>query len=906
MAVPRRTFCVTLLALFTACFLGLSGCGGGGDGDGGGGGGSSAFLRLTANMLMGQLTAGGTSTMPYPTDPALGVPVPPGSGAIGVPSAIFPLANLGVQSYIELRFNTTIDAATITTGTPSGNDGIVVLVTANGQGGAPPCALVPGAPVCMRLDPNGQVDPSNAIVGGVAPATLRMYYDPDNNLATFDRLPTGDYVLEIKNTLRAASGGPFCVGSGSASCSNDYLPVLPFTIGPNTTALEMAQLPMIPVCGEAAAPINSEIVLNFRDSVDFVTAAGGIANVSTLDPFVSVPFLLGMGALQGNVMIAYSPPTDPVTQVPQTLPATLGYIVYMPDPTLNPTQLRVRFVDTMGLQAVDAPGALPPTYQNYASNPLKYPIPSSDPAQNGALLQLPPVKAVPGSLIGSNQVFAPASVTVTVAQAVTDRNNVPGGTGNMLSAQFMCTFTWAVGPTVARNPVPPDAIFVGSLQGGTPPLDKPGITVVNTAATTGSNSAVPCTNVQVSVGAITTGVLTPTPANNRIANTQILGVPGDIEVGTFLNAGNFISDGPRGTPIPGVLSDQNGTAPSGILNCVNPMIPPPQPPYGNRLYVTDTTAGALKVFNSYDFSLITTVPGVASPWGLGMSPDLTSLYVSNQLQGTIQRVNINPLSPQFHTVINTTTVGNGPRAISVHPANEDVFVCNFLENSVSIVRPSTQLERASFPTGLGPSDVFITRRMVGQGLTQEYMAFIPNLFSNTVSVYESAGGLVVLENLPEGRMVATPGGFLGPGRGTWNWQTYLTITGGGPGALIPNTLGSSVDTLFLQSFTLSPPPGIPGPAGTRVFTHAPVFTSGGQNPSDVSIDNMSGGYNWLGFGLNNNKGIIDTSVAGSIPSVVVVSYPSLGQCVAYDYNSPALFSSVNIPGCDFLQAYYDQ
>jgi hypothetical protein len=143
-------------------------------------------------------------------------------------------------------------------------------------------------------------------------------------------------------------------------------------------------------------------------------------------------------------------------------------------------------------------------------------------------------------------------------------------------------------------------MFVGSLQGGAPPFDKPGITVVDTADTTGSNTTTPCTNVQVSVGAPVTGVLTALPGTDRISNVQILGVPGDIEVGTFLNPANFISDGPRGTSVPGVLDDQNGTAPSGILNCVNPMIPPPNPPYGNRLYVTDTTAGALKVLRLFN------------------------------------------------------------------------------------------------------------------------------------------------------------------------------------------------------------------------------------------------------------------------------------------------------------------
>jgi hypothetical protein len=535
---------------------------------------------------------------------------------------------------------------------------------------------------------------------------------------------------------------------------------------------------------------------------------------------------------------------------------------------------------------------------------VKFPIPSSDPALNGALLQLPPIKNVPGSFLASNSQVGPATVTVGVNVMVTDRANLPGGAANPLAAPFMATFTYAIGPALARNPVPPDAIFVGSLQGGPPPFDQPGITVVDTAATVGDNNVTPCTNIPAWTGNPVTGVLTPLPPTSRISNVQVLGTPGDMEVGAFLNPANSITDSPRGTTVPGVLDDQNGTAPSGILNCINPMIPPPNPPYGNRLYVTDLTSNSLKVFNSYDFTLITVVAGVPAPMGLGMSPDLSYLYVSNGGQGTIQRINIQPASPNFHTIVNTVIVGAGPRAISVQPNNEDVFVCNFAENSISIIRPSTQTERVRFQTGLGPSDCFITFRMLGAGLTNEYLAFIPNFFSNSVSIYESAGGGPVFENLPEGRMIATVGGFLGPQHGTWNWRTYINFTNH-PGCFIANTAGSSVESLYLNNFTLSPPPGVMGPVGIREFVTASVFT-GFSNPSDASIDNMSGLYNINVVGITNNKGVIDPAVGGGIPSVVVVSYPSVGLCVAYDYNSPALFTQVDVPGCDFLQSYYDQ
>ena len=692
----RRSLCVALLGLWTVAFLGLGGCGGGSGGGGGGSGSNAAFLKLVANMFLGQKTAGGTTTTPYPTDPALGVPVPVNSGAYQVSSAVFPLGALGSQTYIELRFNRTLLASSIISPIPTGSDGIVLFVIQNGPGGAPPCVLASGNPVCLRLDSSGIVDPSNAFVGSEAPAILRLYYDPDNNLTTPDVLPTADYSLVITNNLKAANGGPYCVGAGSAGCSNSYLPALPFTIGPNTTALDMSTTtPMVPVCGESAAPINSEIILNFVDSVDFVSVAGGVANVTALDPFISIPFQIGNGP-QGNVTLAYPPPVDPVTQVPQTLPGTLGYVIYMPDPVLNPSQIRIRFVDLTGLQPLNT-GGPQNIWQNYASNPLKYPIDSTDPALNHATLQLPPIKAVPGSFLGSNLVVGPATVNVSVDIGVTDRANLPGGTGNALSAAFNCSFTWAVGPGLARNPVPPDAMFVGSLQGGQPPLDKPGITIVDTANTTGNNSQ-SCTNVPVTYGAVVTGVLTPMPAENRIANVAILGVPGDIEVGSFLNPAGNITDSPRGTTVPGVVDDQNGTPPAGILVCLAgaraaaPAVRQPAVRHG-------PTANALKVFNSYDFSLITTIPGVASPTGLGISPDLNLPLRVERAPGDDPAHQREPASPQFHTIVNTITVGNGPRAISVQPANEDVIVCNFAENSISFVRPSTQLERAKFPHG---------------------------------------------------------------------------------------------------------------------------------------------------------------------------------------------------------------
>jgi hypothetical protein len=61
-----------------------------------------------------------------------------------------------------------------------------------------------------------------------------------------------------------------------------------------------------------------------------------------------------------------------------------------------------------------------------------------------------------------------------------------------------------------------------------------------------------------------------------------------------------------------------------------------------------------------------------------------------------------------------------------------------------------------------------------------------------------------------------------------------------------------------------------------------------------------------GVQVGNNKAAADPSVGNGIPSVVLVSYPSAGVVAAFAYDSPILLGSASIPGCDFMQSYYDQ
>lgn len=948
----RAALWVMVLVAVTGVMV-LPGCGGGG------GGGSSdslpGFLTIAGQVFFGNRTGGADTLSPFPAVPATGVPIPPG-GTTTVPGAVFPTGGAGRQDYIQLSFNTILDASTVFSG--AGVASGIVVTRSEFIGTTPTSVIQP-----FRLDLGGIVDPSNAApTSGAAPPVLRLYYDPDGDLTTAQSLPAGAYTITVTNQLRAINGAPFCVTNTGSNCvvGNTYLPSISFVIGADVSDLTMAGNPATGVGasnitqGDPAVPIDREIQLNFSKAVAFDTLVG-VANLTTLDPFITVPFtILAGGACAppagsfvtqiGNIHFHYRAPQEPGTGVIDPPSANLGIIVYMPDPLLNPAMVRIRFVDVTNL--VGTQNIATSTFQNYASNRSKLPIPSSDPALGGSLLQLPPSIPVPGSGPTYNPAvgFAdPARLEIGVVvesgtygdplgincQAngggAVDRVNIDPNvnppatitpnsfTFNPQTPDYFLRFAFARGPLLARNPMPPDCVFVGRTQG-----NLVGIAALNTGGIT-TNAVGPGTNSQVPVaaGGVVTGIMSL--AQNPLANPSVLGTPLDIEVGSWVIyqqlgaaiVNNSLDNPGRGptTLVPGVPDTQNGTTPFGLLDLFGLMTGPPIQPWGNFVYVVDGDANSVKVLNGYNFQLITSLVGIPTPSGLGISPNLEFLYVSNFQSNSVTQVFSNPLAPQFHTVANVIQVGPGPTSITVQPANEDIFVCNFGGNSFSIIDRPSASERVSFGSGiLGPTDIFATLRMAGIGLTNAYSAFITGRFSNNVVIYESDSPAVP-ENTIQGVVKGSMGGLSGPTRGSWNWQSYIGGTTG-PGCFVANSTGGTVDEVILQNFTLSPPPGFPGPPGIRDYvinkqyqvTSVPGLGTSAR-PSDATIDVMSGkGVPQVG----NNKAAADPAVGGGVPSVVLVSYPAAGIVAAFDYVSPIVRGSASIPGCDFLQAYYDQ
>ena len=226
----------------------------------------------------------------------------------------------------------------------------------------------------------------------------------------------------------------------------------------------------------------------------------------------------------------------------------------------------------------------------------------------------------------------------------------------------------------------------------------------------------------------------------------------DIPLNGGLGLGNLLVPGvPLGNPTAGV-------PPSGLLarfqnsffqgpdraslpnsaSCKDYMI---RQQVGNFLYMVDRARREIVVLNSNRFTVLDRIP-VADPTDLAMSPNLDFLAVSNQTADTVSFIDIDPRSATFHQVVKTTAVGRGPRGIAWDPGNEDVMVCNEVENSVSIISAFSFEVRNVIKGHLNqPFDVTITQR-------QDRFGFFRNVYFGWI--LNRNGDLTVFESGPNG------------------------------------------------------------------------------------------------------------------------------------------------------------
>ncbi len=165
---------------------------------------------------------------------------------------------------------------------------------------------------------------------------------------------------------------------------------------------------------------------------------------------------------------------------------------------------------------------------------------------------------------------------------------------------------------------------------------------------------------------------------------------------------------------------------------------------GNFLYATDATTRELHAINSNTMRVISSI-ALPDPTGLAIAPDMEYLYVTNLSDDSMSVIVCDPTSANFHREIARIRTGSGPRAIAVQPESEDIFVCNYNANTVSIIEPKTLTTRKTLDALIdGPFDVEVSERQERAAGAHPfgwacglYFAYVSNFIGNTVIVYES-------------------------------------------------------------------------------------------------------------------------------------------------------------------------
>ena len=339
----------------------------------------------------------------------------------------------------------------------------------------------------------------------------------------------------------------------------------------------------------------------------------------------------------------------------------------------------------------------------------------------------------------------------------------------------------------------------------------------------------------------------PTSINSVLAGLQNLLVPG----------GNRFGDPTINQPPQNMLSRNqtsafNGPSPPESLasNCVNYQV---RQQIGQFLYVADRIASEVVVLNSNTFNVLDRI-FLPDPTSFAMSPNMDLLAVTNQRADSVWFVNIEPTSARFHEVVRTVRVGIGPTGIAWDPGNEDIFVCNQGDSSLSILSAFSLNVRKVIRNQISsPVDVAITPRQFGFGFQRGvYFAYILNA-DGRVAFFESGPSGVngigfddVIASFPItfSRPKAIQPSTTEPDSAVWivhenpvdlngiqtgqagGAVTFIGITGGVSGVL-PLTIGQ-----FFQ----------PGLRDLQIGVHAAIAegpTGLSGVPVDIAFDNMT-------------------------------------------------------------------
>ena len=236
-----------------------------------------------------------------------------------------------------------------------------------------------------------------------------------------------------------------------------------------------------------------------------------------------------------------------------------------------------------------------------------------------------------------------------------------------------------------------------------------------------TNSEVGAINTVENDGAANEDFIVPVNKRNDLVR-QVQGGLTDLVLGPFI-ANYFVSPGVRqrdqspADPEPAAHHDEPagtdhrrtplpGAAPSSPCT---PPLPPNVQPIGNFLFIANEEKNVVHVFNSNTYQLYKDIPA-PDPRRLAIDPLLQFMFVSNFGGNSISVFDItaDPVtSLPRGQLVRTIVTGQGPDALVVGPDNEDLFVVNRQENSISVIQlnqiASNEPIRLQLTGNIGPN-----------------------------------------------------------------------------------------------------------------------------------------------------------------------------------------------------------
>src|SRR5262245_57743994 len=127
-------------------------------------------------------------------------------------------------------------------------------------------------------------------------------------------------------------------------------------------------------------------------------------------------------------------------------------------------------------------------------------------------------------------------------------------------------------------------------------------------------------------------------------------------------------------------------------------------------------------------NLIAEVAVGNEPRFVALSPDNQEAYVTNAVDGTVSVVALS--GEDAFSVVAVIPVGTEPRGIAITPNGTRLYVANHTEGTVSIIDPVARSVIGSVPVGGNPTAVAITNN--GDGNDQDERVFVSRFFAELI------------------------------------------------------------------------------------------------------------------------------------------------------------------------------